>query len=417
MVKQVNGDSKVGVTAPRGFLAGAVPAGLRERGRGDDLALLFSESPCVAAGLFTNAAFRAAPVVLSQRNLIDGKAQAVIANAGCANAYTGAEGYRDSEEMARLAASHLRLAGSSDRTASKLALVESDVLVASTGVTGHRLAMDKIRAALPSITLAADGGERFARAIMTTDTVPKQAAATFETGDRRYSVGGCAKGSGMIHPNLATMLAFLTTDAPVERAFLEASLRDAAAASFEMMTVDGDSSPNDSLIILANGLGGGPALREGVEGATQFSEAVEQVCVELAKGMARDAEGATKLIEVEVVGARSVADARIAARTVAGSPLVKSAVYGNDPNWGRVLAAIARSGADAEEGRTSLFWQGVCLFQEGRLVPYDEKAVGAATNASEVRIRVDLGLGAAAATAWGCDLTEEYVRINSEYTT
>jgi glutamate N-acetyltransferase/amino-acid N-acetyltransferase len=416
MTEQASNDAKVGVTVPRGFLAGAVAAGLRERGRGDDLALLFSEAPCVAAGLFTSAAFRAAPVVLSQRNLVDGRAQAVIANAGCANAYTGAEGYRDSEEMARLVASHFRLAGRSDRTASEVPVGESDVLVASTGVTGQRLPMDKIRAALPSITLDA-GGERFARAIMTTDTVPKQAAAIFRAGEREYRIGGCAKGSGMIHPNLATMLAFLTTDAPVERAFLEESLRQAAAASFEMITVDGDSSPNDSLIILANGLGGGPALREGVDGASQFREAVAQVCVELAKGMARDAEGATKLIEVKVVGAKSIADARVAARTVAGSPLVKSAVYGNDPNWGRVLAAVARSGADAEESRTSLFWQGVCLFQKGRLVPYDEKAVGAATNAPEVRIRVDLGLGDARATAWGCDLTEEYVRINSEYTT
>ncbi|MGD0115116.1 MAG: bifunctional glutamate N-acetyltransferase/amino-acid acetyltransferase ArgJ [Dehalococcoidia bacterium] len=408
---------EVGVTFPRGFVAGAVAAGLRESGSGDDLALLFSKAPCAAAGLFTSSAFRAAPVVLSQRNLIDGRAQAVIANAGCANAYTGAEGYRDSEEMARLAASHLRLAGSGDRTASKLPVAESDVLVASTGVTGHRLPMEKIRAALPSIALDSDGGERFARAIMTTDTVPKQAAAVFAVGEREYRVGGCAKGSGMIHPNLATMLAFVTTDAPVERAFLEGTLREAAAVSFEMMTIDGDSSPNDSVIILANGLGGGSALGEGVEGATQFREAVERVCVALAKGMARDGEGATKLIEVEVAGAKTLADARIAARTVAGSPLVKSAVYGNDPNWGRVLAAVARSGADAEESRTSLFWQGFCLFQEGRLLPYDEEAVGAATNAPEVRIRVDLGLGSAVATAWGCDLTEEYVRINSEYTT
>jgi glutamate N-acetyltransferase / amino-acid N-acetyltransferase len=396
--------ANVGVTAPRGFLAGAVAAGLRTRGTQADLALLFSEAPCTAAGLFTSSAFKAAPVLLSQRNLMDGKAQAVIANAGCANAYTGAEGNRDSDEMIRLAASQLRLA-------------DSDVLVASTGVTGHRLPMDKIRAALPSIALGRDGGERFARAIMTTDTVPKQAAATFAAGEREYCIGGCAKGAGMIHPSLATMLAFLTTDAPVERAFLEKSLRQAAEASFEMITVDGDSSPNDSVLILANGIAGGPPLRDGIEGASEFRRALAQVCVELAKGLARDAEGATKLIEVKVVGAKSVADARVAARTVAGSALVKSAVYGNDPNWGRVLAAVARSGANAEESATSLYWQGVCLFQQGRPVPYDEKAIAAATKAAEVRIRVDLGLGSARAVAWGCDLTEEYVRINSEYTT
>jgi len=393
-----------GVTTPLGFLAGAVSAGLRKRASRDDLALLFSESPCVAAGLFTSSAIQAAPVVLSRRNLADGKAQAVVVNAGCANAYTGAEGYRDSEEMARLAASRLRLA-------------ESDILVASTGVTGHRLDMEKIRTALPSISLSRDGGDRFARAIMTTDTVPKQATATFAADGREYHVGGCAKGSGMIHPNLATMLAFLTTDAPVERVYLEKSLRRAADASFHMITVDGDTSPNDTLLILANGAAGGPSLRDGVDGSTQFREAVAQVCVELAKGMARDAEGATKLIEVKVVGAKSAGDARAAARTVAGSPLVKSAVYGNDPNWGRVLAAVARSGAAVEEEATSLFWQGVCVFQRGRALAYDEKALSAATKGDEVRIRVDLGLGSGRAVAWGCDLTDEYVRINSEYTT
>jgi len=407
----------MGVTAPLGFLAGATTAGLRTRSSDDDLALLFSESPCAAAGLFTSSAFQAAPVVLSRRNLADGKAQAVIVNAGCANAYASAEGYRDSEEMMRLAASQLRLVYRGVGSASKLRLADSDVLVASTGVTGHRLPIDKIRAAMPSITLDRDGGDRFARAIMTTDTVPKQAAATFMAGGREYRVGGCAKGSGMIHPNLATMLAFLTADAPVERAFLEKTLRRAADVSFQMITVDGDTSPNDTLLILANGAAGGPTLHEGVEGATQFREAVAQVCVELAKAMARDAEGATRLIEVKVVGAKSIADARAAARTVAGSPLVKSAVYGNDPNWGRVLAAVARSGAVVREVATSLFWQGVCVFQRGSTLAYDEEALSAATRSEEVHIRVDLGLGSARAVAWGCDLTEEYVRINSEYST
>jgi glutamate N-acetyltransferase/amino-acid N-acetyltransferase len=236
-------------------------------------------------------------------------------------------------------------------------------------------------------------------------------------GGREYRVGGCAKGSGMIHPNLATMLAFLTTDAPVERAYLEKTLQSAAESSFEMITVDGDTSPNDTLLILANGAAGGLTLSDRVEGAALFREAVAQVCIELAKAMARDAEGATKLIEVKVVGAKSVADARAAARTVAGSPLVKTAVYGNDPNWGRVLAAVGRSGASVDESMTSLYWQSVRVFDKGRMAAYDEGALAAATKADEVRIRIDLGLGSARAVAWGCDLTEEYVRINSEYTT
>jgi glutamate N-acetyltransferase/amino-acid N-acetyltransferase len=397
--------STEGVTSPQGFLAGAVSAGIRGRSDGrPDLALLYSERPCSAAALFTASTLKAAPVLLSQRHLADGKAQAVIVNSGCANAYVGDQGRQDAEEMARLAASKLRLA-------------VSDVVVASTGVTGHVMPMEKLRAALPTIALDRGGGEQFARAIMTTDTVPKQASVAFSVGEREYRVGGCAKGAGMIHPNLATMLAFLTTDAPVESAFLQRALREAADASFNMVSVDGDTSPSDTLLIMANGAAGGSMIGEGDEGAPLFREAVEAVCVALAKGLARDAEGATKLIEVEVEGALTPTDARAAARTVAGSPLVKSAVYGNDPNWGRVLAAVARSGATAKEETVSLFWQGMCVFERGRPVPYDKDALSAATNEPEVRIRVDLGMGRAAAVAWGCDLTEEYVRINAEYTT
>jgi len=395
--------STEGVTSPQGFLAGAVSAGIRSDGRAD-LALLYSERPCSAASLFTASTLKAAPVMLSQRHLADGGAQAVIVNSGCANAYVGDQGREDAEEMARLAASKLRLA-------------VSDVVVASTGVTGHLMPMEKIRAALPTIALDRGGGEQFARAIMTTDSVPKQASVAFSVGEREYRVGGCAKGAGMIHPNLATMLAFLTTDASAESAFLQQTLREAVAVSFNMISVDGDTSPSDTLLIMANGAAGGPMIGEGDEGAPLFREAVETVCVALAKGLARDAEGATKLIEVEVEGALTLTDARAAARTVAGSSLVKSAVYGNDPNWGRVLAAVARSGATAKEETVSLFWQGLCVFERGRPVPYDKDALRAATNEPEVRIRVDLGIGEARAVAWGCDLTEEYVRINAEYTT
>jgi glutamate N-acetyltransferase/amino-acid N-acetyltransferase len=397
--------STEGVTSPQGFLAGAVSAGIRGRSDGrPDLALLYSERPCSAAALFTASTLKAAPVLLSQRHLADGGAQAVIVNSGCANAYVGDQGRRDAEEMARLAASKLRL-------------TVSDVVVASTGVTGHVMPMEKLRAALPTIALDRGGGEQFARAIMTTDTVPKQASVAFSVREREYRVGGCAKGAGMIHPNLATMLAFLTTDASVESAFLHQTLREAVAVSFNMISVDGDTSPSDTLLIMANGAAGGSMIGEGDEGAPLFQEAVEAVCVALAKGLARDAEGATKLIEVEVEGALTLTDARAAARTVVGSALVKSAVYGNDPNWGRVLAAVARSGATAKEETVSLFWQDVCMFERGRPVPYDKAAVSAATDKPDVRIRVDLGIGEARAVAWGCDLTEEYVRINAEYTT
>jgi glutamate N-acetyltransferase/amino-acid N-acetyltransferase len=397
--------STEGVTSPQGFLAGAVSAGIRtEMDARPDLALLYCRTPCVAAALFTASGFKSAPVLLSQRHLADGRAQAVIANSGCANAYVGEEGMRDAEEMARLAASKLRLSSSS-------------VVVASTGVTGRPMPMARVRAAVPEIALDGDGGRSFARAIMTTDTIPKEAAVAFSVGGREYRVGGCAKGSGMIHPNLATMLAFLTTDAPLEDAFLRQALRRATDVSFNMVTVDGDASPNDTVLIMASGAAGGSAIGEGSESAPLFEDALQKVCVGLARALARDGEGASKLIEVAVEHALSLADARAAARAVVGSPLVKSAVYGSDPNWGRVLAAVGRSGAQVKEETTSLFWQGVCLFERGRPLPYDEGAVKAATAEAEVRIGVDLGLGDAGAIAWGCDLTNEYVRINSEYTT
>jgi glutamate N-acetyltransferase/amino-acid N-acetyltransferase len=347
---------------------------------------------------------RAAPILLSQRHLSDGRAQAVVANAGCANACTGERGMRDAQEMAEVAGR-------------KLGVAVEDVVVASTGVTGCMLPMDQMRHPLLAIEPSPDGGEAFARAIMTTDTVPKLAAAAFSFGSHRYVVGGCAKGSGMIHPNMATMLAFLTTDAPIEPAFLRQALDEAVAASFNMVTVDGDTSPNDMALVMANGMAGGDPIGAGHDAAPLFRDALRATCVHLAKGMARDAEGASKLIEVRVEGAASEADARRAARAVAGSMLVKAAVYGCDPNWGRILVAAGYSGADLREETTSLYLQDVCLLARGQLQPYDEPALRAAMAGPDAVIRLDLGLGEASATAWGCDLTEEYVRFNSEYTT
>lgn len=405
MMERTSVKASEGVTAPHGFFAGAVAAGIRGDGNErPDLALLYSERPCAAAALFTANVLKSAPVKLSQRNVASGRIRAVVANSGCANAYTGEQGMRDAEEMARLAAE-------------KLGIGEADVVVASTGVTGRPLPMEKIRAALPSVAVSRTAGGAFARAIMTTDRVPKQASTSFTVGGVEYRIGGCAKGAGMIHPNLATMFAFLTTDAAAGHAFLGRALKQAADLSFNMLTVDGDTSPSDMLLIMANGAAGGPPIEESSEGRLLFEDALNSVCVALAKAMARDAEGATKLIEVEVVGALTEFDARVAARAVAGSALVKSAVYGNDPNWGRVLAAVGRSGAAADESRMSLFWQEERLFDRGAPLPFDKKALARATDRPEVRIRVDLGAGKAAATAWGCDLTEEYVRINAEYTT
>ncbi|MGQ9573138.1 MAG: bifunctional glutamate N-acetyltransferase/amino-acid acetyltransferase ArgJ [Dehalococcoidia bacterium] len=393
-----------GVTSVRGFVAGAVRAGIREDVDKLDVGILYSEEACVAAGVFTSNRVKAAPVVVCQEHLADGRAQAIVANSGCANACTGEEGLRDAYEMAEL-------------TAAKLGIQPQEVLVASTGVIGTSLPMDKVRAAIGEVVLSSKGGDDLALAIMTTDTVPKQIAARFDCQGRRYTLGGVAKGAGMIHPHLATMLCFLTTDAPVRRDFLDAALRQAVDASFNMITIDGDTSTNDTVVVLADGLAGGEPLDGAHPAAEAFCDALTQVCTHLAKAICRDGEGATKLIEVRVEGAASEADARRAARGVAGSLLVKTAVYGEDLNWGRILAALGASGADMAEDKATLYLGDICLYRRSCPLDYDEGAARAALAAEEVDVRVDLGLGQGAATAWGCDISEEYVRLNSAYTT
>ena len=270
---------------------------------------------------------------------------------------------------------------------------------------------------MEEIEVHADGGHSVARAMMTTDTRPKEVAVTFEVGGCRAHLGGVAKGSGMLHPNMATMLSFVATDAAVEQEFLQATLREAADASFNMLTVDGDTSTNDTVLVLANGLAGNRAIAAGSSDAATVKEALLQVCAALTREMARDGEGASRLIIVEVVGAQDTADARKAARTIASSSLVKSAVYGADPNWGRVLAALGRSGAAVDENRIDLFLNGVCIMEEGKPVPFHRDAVVALMRGSEVAFRLQLNLGDGQATAWGCDLTEQYVIINSAYST
>jgi len=400
-----------GVTSPLGFLAGAARAAIRESPPEKlDLGLLYSLAPCAAAALFTVNRVRAAPILVSERHLADGRARAVIVNSGCANASTGERGLDDAEEMARLAAE-------------KLSLAPQEVVVSSTGVIGWFLPMDRIRSALAGLRPSREGGLDFARAIMTTDTVPKSIAASLSYGPPsagRYLIGGCAKGSGMIHPQVATMLAFLTTDAPVQPEFLRESLRRAADASFNMMTIDGDTSPNDMVLALANGAAAGPGdepIGPGHRAVPLFEAALTRVCTHLARELARDAEGASKLIEVRVEGAADEADARRAARAVAGSLLVKTAIYGCDPNWGRILTAAGYSGAQVREEACRLYLQEVRVFAGGLPEPFEESALREALASPEVNIRLDLGLGAGAATAWGCDLTPEYVRINAEYTT
>jgi len=390
------------VSSASGFLAGAVHAGIK--GEDElDLAILYSEVPCKAAGVFTTSQIKSAPVILSQKHIAKGRAQAVVVNSGCANACMGGQGLADARGMANLAAA-------------KLGLSPEDILVVSTGIIGVPLPMDKIRTGIPKIKPTKGGGHDFCRAIMTTDTRPKEMAVQVDLKGTKFTIGGVAKGIGMIHPNLATMLCFITTDAVVSVDFLQIALQKAVDCSLNMVSIDGDTSPNDCAFLLANGLAGNEPIY--FDNGGEFQEALNAVCTHLAKSMARDGEGATKLIEVTVERAEDQSGARQAARTIASSPLVKAAIHGNDPNWGRIVAALGRSGARVREDRLDVYLNDVCVMKQGCPIPFSkEEMVSAWSNSYNVLIRLCLNLGDGQATAWGCDLSEEYVRINSSYTT
>jgi len=389
------------VTTPSGFTAGAIYAGIKKE-ENPDLAILASEVPCVAVGVLTRNKIKAAPVVLCQQRLAGAKAVGVVVNSGCANACTGEQGMADAREMAALAAG-------------VIGAPPEQVLVASTGVIGQMMLMERIRNGIKQISFSRDGGHEMARAIMTTDTVPKEAAVRVSGGG--YTIGGVAKGAGMIHPDMATFLGFLATDARVDPAFLRTALKEAVDVSFNMVSIDGDTSTNDTLLLLANGLAGNEIISSGTAQAEAFQQALDGLCIHLAKAMARDGEGATKLFEVAVRGASDRAEARQMARTVVSSPLVKAAAYGNDPNWGRILAAAGRSGAEMVESKVDLYLADICLLKAGRPQPFDHAEAVKHLNKTEVAFTLNLNLGEGSAVAWGCDLTENYAEINSHYTT
>ncbi len=390
------------ITSASGFLAGAVHAGIKSEDE-LDLAILCSEVPCKAAGVFTTNQIKSAPVVISQKHIAKGRAQAVVVNSGCANACNGGRGLTDARGMANLAAA-------------KLGISPEEVLVASTGIIGVPLPMDEIRAGIPKIKPTKGGGHDFCRAIMTTDTRPKEMAVQVDLKGTKFTIGGVAKGIGMIHPDMATMLCFIATDAVVNSYFLRVTLQKAVDCSFNMVSIDGDTSPNDCAFLLANGLAGNEPID--FDNSGDFQEALNAVCTHLARSMAQDGEGATKLIEVIVERAEDQAGARQAARTVASSPLVKAAIHGNDPNWGRIVAALGRSGARVREDRLDVYLNDVCVMKQGCPTTFNkEEMKSALSNSDEVLVRLCLHLGEGQATVWGCDLSEEYVRINSRYTT
>jgi len=393
------------ITSPEGFHAGATSALINKKAKDKlDLGILFSEAPCAAAALFTTNRIKAAPVLLSQERLQQGRALALVVNSGCANACTGEKGFAHAAEMAKL-------------TAEGIGISPEDVLVASTGVIGQLLPMKRIRAAIEQVILSNDGGHELAKAILTTDVFTKETAVAVKIDGNEFAIGGVAKGSGMIHPDLATLLCFLTTDALVSLDFLKSALKKAVDASFNMVSIDGDTSPNDMVLIMANGLAGSEAITQGSGQADAFQQALDQVCIYLAKRIASDGEGATKLIEVTVGGAPTIAEARSVARTVVTSSLVKAAVHGGDPNWGRVVAAVGRSGVEVEESKLDLYIGDIPVVKAGRPLPFGKRNVIQLLKGSVVSISLNLNLGSGNAIAWGCDLSEEYVTINSQYMT
>ena len=390
------------ITSVPGFLAGAIHAGIKSENE-LDLAILYSKTPCNAVGIFTTNRIKSAPVTLSQRHLLQRRAQAIVVNSGCANACLGEQGIADASEMARL-------------TARKLAIGAEDVLVASTGIIGIPLPMDCVKNGIKQIKLQQEGGHDLARAIMTTDTMPKEIAARVDIEKSKFIIAGVAKGAGMIHPDMATMLCFIATNAMVDVDFLQSSLQKAVDASFNMISVDGDTSPSDCVFLLANGLAGNEIIE--FNNGEVFQEALNKVCTYLAKSVVRDGEGATKLIEVTVEGATKQAAARQAARAIASSTLVKTAIHGNDPNWGRIIAALGRSGIELVEDKLDVYLQNVRVVKQGCPMSFNkEKMRVTLSNSDNILIRVCLNLGNGRATAWGCDLSQQYVTINSAYST
>ena len=403
MIEIINDGS---VTSAKGFVAGGTYAGLKTQEDGVlDLGILLSEMPATLAATFSTNKILSPSVVLSRERAKRGVARGVVANSGCANCCVGEQGLTDAAELTELAAAHTGVDA-------------EDMLVCSTGMIGVELPMALLRQHVGNVNLSGGGGHDFARSIMTTDTRQKDIAVSVDLSGRKVTLGGAAKGVGMIHPNMATMLAFVATDAPVEGSFLQAALSRAVDASFNMCSVDGDQSTNDTVLVFANGQAGGSVILEGDPDADAFEEALTFVCTSLAKEMVRDGEGAKKLIEVTVEDAVTLADARKAAREISTSSLVKAMVHGNDPNWGRIMMALGKSGADMDESKIQIYINDIQIVDEGKSIPFHlDSVVSAMASSPDVRFGVSLNMGDASATAWGCDLTEEYVTFNSAYST
>lgn len=394
-----------GVTFAKGFTAAGVKAGIKKSGN-LDVAVIYTKTQAVVAGTFTQNKVAAAPVYVSKEVVATGTAHAIVANAGCANACTGQQGLDDAHKMAQIAAD-------------ELGVNADDVIVGSTGVIGVSLPMDKLEAGIKDAVanLSADGSGNAGRAIITTDTHSKSVTCEFELSGKTVRMGAIAKGSGMIRPNMATMLCYITTDIAIDQALLQKAVSGCVEKSFNMISVDGDMSTNDMVIVLANGEANNAKITEENADYQIFFDKLMMLCTELAKQIAADGEGASKFLTINVKGAKSFADAKTVGMAIANSPLVKTAFFGEDPNWGRVICAVGYSGADMVPEKTVVKFGGITIFANGTGATYDEKALAHVMKEKDIVIDIELNMGQENATVWSCDLSYEYVKINGEYHT
>lgn len=394
-----------GVTFAKGFTAAGVKAGIKKSGN-LDVAVIYTKTQAVVAGTFTQNKVAAAPVYVSKEVIATGTAHAIVANAGCANACTGQQGLDDAHKMAQIAAD-------------ELGVNANDVIVGSTGVIGVNLPMDKLEAGIKDAVanLSADGSGNAGRAIITTDTHSKSVTCEFELSGKTVRMGAIAKGSGMIRPNMATMLCYIATDIAIDQALLQKAVSGCVEKSFNMISVDGDMSTNDMVIVLANGEANNAKITEENADYQIFFDKLMMLCTELAKQIAADGEGASKFLTINVKGAKSFADAKTVGMAIANSPLVKTAFFGEDPNWGRVICAVGYSGADMVPEKTVVKFGGITIFANGTGATYDEKALAHVMKEKDIVIDIELNMGQEDATVWSCDLSYEYVKINGEYHT
>ncbi|BAL83718.1 putative glutamate N-acetyltransferase / amino-acid N-acetyltransferase [Selenomonas ruminantium subsp. lactilytica TAM6421] len=396
---------KAGVTYPQGFQAAGVKAGIKKSGN-LDVAVIYTEQEAAVAGTFTQNAVASAPVRASKKVVATGMAHAITANAGCANACTGEQGEKDAAAM-------------QDITATALGCKADDVVVASTGVIGVNLPMDKMEAGIKQAVkeLSTEGSENAGKAIITTDTYSKACATEITLGGKEVRFGAIAKGSGMIQPNMATMLCFITTDAAIDSKLLQQALSEIVEVSFNMISIDGDMSTNDMVIVMANGAAGNAKITEENEDYELFKATLKNICQELSKKIAADGEGATKFLTISVTGAKSFADAKTIGMSVAKSPLVKTAFFGEDPNWGRVICAVGYAGVPMDPNKTVVKFGGIPVYANGVGAKYDEAELRKVMEAHDIVIGIDMGDGDAKADIWSCDFSYEYVKINGEYHT